>query len=93
MEGLGKLYINRIFLCWSVNSHGLSVDHIFSQNLMEDDTEPLNLKFMCLMSSKPNTETSVLGDEESFLQLAKTRSWECVFAQICLNKSRKQEVL
>ena len=32
----------------------------------ENDTEPLNLKFVCLMCSKPITETSVLGDGERF---------------------------
>ena len=33
------------------------------------DTKPLNLKFVCSMHSKPNTETSVLGDGERFIQV------------------------
>ena len=33
------------------------------------DTEPLNLKFVCPMHSKPITETSVLEDGERFIQI------------------------
>lgn len=33
------------------------------------DTKLLNLKFLCLMYSKPNAETSVPGDGESFIQI------------------------
>ena len=33
------------------------------------DAKPLNLKFVCPMLSKPNTETSALGDGDSFIQI------------------------
>lgn len=39
------------------------------------DTEPLNLKFVCLICNKPITETSVLGDGERFVQIGQNKKW------------------
>lgn len=45
-------------------------NHMRKDDFSNDfDTKPLNLKFMCLMHRKQNTETSVLGDGERFIQI------------------------
>ena len=66
------LIISAISLCphpwiYCVPSFNCHCMIYFSQQLCEVsdiDTKPLNLKFVCLTHSKPNTETSVLGDGE-----------------------------
>ena len=50
--------------------------------LIISDTEPINLKFVFPMHSKPNTETSVLGDGERFISVGQD---EKVGASVCSN--------
>ena len=51
------------------------------------DTEPLNLKFVCPMSSEAITEAWHLEMETVLFELKKQ---EDRVSQICLNKRRKQ---
>lgn len=57
------------------------------------DTEPLNLQFVYPMHSKPNTETSVLGDAEMFIQIGQNKKVGAGFSQIHPNQKGKQKVL
>lgn len=50
----------------------------------------LNLKFVCLISSEPITETSVLGEGERFILMAKTRRQEDGFSEIRLNREESR---
>ena len=56
------------------------------------DIEPLNLKFVGLMSSKPIAEKWCLEMGKGLFELAKIRRQEDKFSQISLNKRRKQGV-
>ena len=54
-----------------LQSKSMKIPQSLDMNLgcSDSDTEHLNLKFTCLMPSKTNTETSVFGDGDRFIQI------------------------